>query len=96
MPNFLKNSTKAITVSVYTDFLKRFGLFWQPPEYKMEESIPFIPLEREIDELIASCNKRTATLLQVLKETGARIGEVAKLKWIDFDPERRTLRIQPE
>ncbi|MEM4481070.1 MAG: tyrosine-type recombinase/integrase [Candidatus Bathyarchaeia archaeon] len=91
-----KNSTKAITVSVYTDFLKCFGLSWEPPEYKMEESIPFIPLEREIDELIASCNKRTATLLQVLKETGARIGEVAKLKWIDFDPERRTLRIQPE
>lgn len=91
-----KNSTKAITVSVYTDFLKCFGLSWEPPEYKMEESIPFIPLEREIDELIASCNKRTATLLQVLKETGARIGEVAKLKWIDFDAERRTLRIQPE
>ena len=91
-----KNSTKAITVSVYTDFLKCFGLSWEPPEYKVEESIPFIPLEREIDELIASCNKRTATLLQTLKETGARIGEVAKLKWIDFDFERRILRIHPE
>ncbi|MBS7620603.1 tyrosine-type recombinase/integrase [Candidatus Bathyarchaeota archaeon] len=91
-----KNSTKAITASVYTDFLKCFGLSWEAPEYKIEESIPFIPLEREIDELIASCNKRIATLLQVLKETGARIGEVAKLRWIDFDPERRTLRIHPE
>jgi integrase/recombinase XerD len=91
-----KNSTKAITVSVYTDFLKCFGLSWEPPGYKMEESIPFIPLESEIDQLIASCNKRIAALLQTLKETGARIGEVAKLKWIDFDPERRTLRIHPE
>jgi integrase len=91
-----KNSTKAITVSVYTDFLKCLGLTWEPPEYKMEGSIPFIPLETEIDQLIANCNRRTAALLQTLKETGARIGEAAKLKWIDFDLERRTLRIPPE
>ncbi|MCL6579838.1 MAG: tyrosine-type recombinase/integrase [Candidatus Bathyarchaeota archaeon] len=91
-----KNSTKAITTSVYTNFLKCFGLTWEPPEYKMEESIPFIPLETEIDQLIASCNKRTAALLQLLKETGARIGEAARLQWIDLDSERRTLRIQAE
>jgi integrase len=91
-----KNSTKAITTSVYTNFLKCFGLTWEPPEYKMEESIPFIPLENEIDQLIASCNKRTAALLQLLKETGARIGEAARLQWIDLDSERRTLRVQAE
>jgi integrase len=91
-----KNSTKAITVSVYTDFLKCFGLSWEPPEYKMQESIPFIPLESEIDQLIASCSKRIAALLQLMKETGVRIGEAAKLKWIDFDVERRTIKIQPE
>jgi len=91
-----KNSTKAITTSVYTNFLKCFGLTWEPPEYKMEESIPFIPLENEIDQLIASCNKRTAALLQLLKETGARIGEAARLQWIDLDSDRRTLRIQAE
>jgi len=92
----LKNSTKAITVSVYSDFLKFLGLKWDPPQYRMEQSIPFIPLEREIDDLIASCNKRIAALLQLLKETGARIGEAAKLKWTDFDIERRTVRISPE
>jgi len=92
----LRNSTKAITVSVYNDFLKFLGLKWDPPEYKAERSIPFIPLEREIDDLIASCNKRIAALLQLLKETGARIGEAAKLKWTDFDVERRTIRIHPE
>ncbi|MEM2385482.1 MAG: tyrosine-type recombinase/integrase [Candidatus Bathyarchaeia archaeon] len=91
-----KNSTKAITVSVYTDFLKCFGLSWEPPEYKMEESIPFIPLESEIDQLIASCSKRIAALLQLMKETGVRIGEAAKLQWTDFDVERRTIKVQPE
>jgi integrase len=91
-----KNSTKAITTSVYTNFLKCFGLTWEPPEYKMEESIPFIPLESEIDQLIASCSRRIAALLQLLKETGARIGEAARLQWIDLDSDRRTTRIHAE
>jgi len=91
-----KSSTKAITASVYTDFLKCFGMHWEQPNYKMIQSIPFIPLEGEIDQLIAACSKRTATLLQLLKETGIRIGEAAQLKWIDLDTERKTLRITPE
>jgi integrase len=91
-----KNSTKAITTSVYTDFLKSLGLKWEAPEYKMEPSIPFIPLESEIDQLIASCHKRTATLLQLLKETGVRIGEAARMTWIDFDLERRTIKVRGE
>jgi len=91
----LKNSSKNLTVRIYGDFLKFLGQTWQPPKYQAEESIPFIPLEREIDDLIASCNKRIGALLQLLKETGARIGEVARLKWIDFDMERKTIRITP-
>jgi len=45
----------------------------------LARAIPFIPLESEIDQPIASCRKHTATLLQLLKETGVRIGEAAKL-----------------
>jgi integrase len=91
-----KKSTKAITVSVYSDFLKSLNMTWDQPEYKMEQNLPFIPLESEIDQLIASCSKRTAALLQLLKETGIRIGEAGKIRWIDFDAQRRTIRIQPE
>jgi len=67
---------------------------WKPPKYQTEEAIPFIPLEKEIAQLIANCSKKTATLLQLLKETG-RIGEAAKLRWIDFDGERGTLSVKP-
>jgi integrase/recombinase XerD len=91
-----KNSTKAITTSAYGDFLKSQGMKWDAPEYKIEQSIPFIPLESEIDQLIAGCSKRTATLLQLLKETGVRIGEAARMTWIDFDSERRTVKVQAE
>jgi len=88
-----RRNSKASAVIALKDFYKFLGINWKPPSYRMEKPIPFIPLEREIDDLIACCSRRIATLLQVLKETGARTGEVAKLKWIDFDAERRTLRI---
>lgn len=60
------------------------------------KQLPFIPLEKEIDELIAGCGKKVAVSLQLLKETGMRIGEAWKLRWIDIDEERRTIRCRPE
>ncbi|HUW47448.1 MAG TPA: hypothetical protein VMW36_01730 [Patescibacteria group bacterium] len=44
-----------------------------------QRKLPFIPLEREIDDLEASCNKHIATFLQLGKETGARAGELFSL-----------------
>jgi len=72
-------------VNAYHTFLVSQGLTWTPPHYEQCEKQPFIPIEREIDDLIASCRSRMATLLQVLKETGMRIGEAWKLKWTDID-----------
>ena len=67
---------------------------WKPPKYRQTEKIPFIPTEEEIDQLITACtNKKTATLLQTLKETAMRIGEAWRLKWIDIDLERNTLTL---
>jgi len=58
--------------------------------------LPFIPLEREIDDLIAGCSKYIAAFLQIAKETGARAGEIFGLKWEDVDFERKAIRIAPE
>jgi integrase/predicted RNA-binding Zn-ribbon protein involved in translation (DUF1610 family) len=88
--------TKALAVDAYTGFLKMHGGVWQPPKYKPVRKLPFIPTEKEIDELVAACNKKTATFLQLLKETGVRSGEAWMLKWIDFDFEGKTVRITPE
>jgi len=81
---------------VYTLFLKTQSQTWEQPKYKPVEQIPFIPTEKEIDTLIAGCGKKTATYLQLLKETGMRSGEATNLKWIDIDFERGTVRITPE
>ena len=90
-----KNSTKETTASIYNKYLQYNGIHWTKPKYQVETTIPFIPLEKEIDELIAATSKTISTVLQFLKETGARIVEATKTQWIDIDPEHRTASIRP-
>src|SRR5674476_280932 len=58
--------------------------------------LPFIPQEREIDDLIAGCNKEISLLLQIAKETGARAGEIYRLQWTEIDFEGRTISLIAE
>ena len=72
------------------------GLTWNPPKFKSVKKLPFIPTEQEINSLIAGSNRKTATFLQLLKETGIRCGEAFMLKWTDFNFENRSVDITPE
>ncbi|MDQ1280371.1 MAG: integrase/recombinase XerD [Thermoproteota archaeon] len=73
------------------------GCSWNPPQYMIPSRLPFIPLEVEIDNLIAGCNgRKVSTFLQILKETAMRSGEADKLKWTNVDFEARLVRITPE
>lgn len=90
------NKTKTKFCDSYTAFLTFRGMTWKAPKYVIQDKLPFIPTEQEIDLLIAGCGKTTATVLQTLKETGIRIGELCMLKWLDLDTERKTLSITPE
>jgi integrase/recombinase XerD len=89
----LKSSqnSKATIKGAYSGFLRFLGLSWKPPKIHFEAKIPFIPLESEIDSLIAGCGKTTSVLLQLLKETGMRIGEALRLKWTDINTENNTV-----
>jgi integrase len=80
-------------VAAYRSFTKTFNIPWIPVKVRYEPRQPFIPLESELDQLIAACGKRTATFLQVLKDTGARAGEACKLKWIDINEKNNTISI---
>ena len=90
------SATKILAVAAYSTFLQAFGGTWNPPQYKEVRKLPFIPLEREIDDLIAGCNRYVATFLQLGKETGARAGELFGLEWIDIDFQRKTVNITAE
>lgn len=87
---------KLAMVHAYNLFARWQGIKWQKPFYKPPYKLPFIPMEREIDDLIAGCNQHIATFLRIGKETGARAGEIFGLKWTDIDLENKTIRVTPE
>lgn len=91
-----KDSMKEVVVFAYNLFAKWKGLKWERPRYKAIRELPFIPQEREIDDVIAGCNEEIVLLIQIGKETGARAGEIFAIKWTDIDFERRTLQIIAE
>jgi len=83
------------------DDLARFYRFsnipFEQPRYRKVLRLPFIPLEREVDELISGvAGKKTSCFLRLLKETGMRAGEAWALKWVDIDFEQSTVNVQPE
>jgi len=87
---------KENAVDAYTTFLQMLGMTWNPPRYRRVPKLPFIPLEKEIDDLIAGCSRKVAAFLQLLKETGMRAGEAWQLEWTDVDFVKRTIRVTPE
>jgi integrase len=92
----LQNSTKQTIARIYNGFLNYIGEKWERPRYTVESKIPFIPTEQEIDSLISASRNKTATLLQLLKETGMRIGEARRLQWSNIDQERKVVYVTAE
>ena len=86
-------SWKCIAVCSYSAFAKMLGYNWTKPKVNIVRRMPFIPLERELDDLIAAASRKTACFLQLLKETGMRAGEALRLKWTDVDFERQTITL---
>jgi len=86
-------ANKRTFIIAYQSFAKTFNINWQPPKTRVERKLPYIPTEEEISQLIAGCGKRTATFLQVLKDTAARTSEAVKIRWTDIDEKSNTIRI---
>jgi integrase len=80
-------------VGAYKSYCRAFRIQWDPVRTHYAPKQPFVPLEAELDALISAAGKTTATFLQVAKETGARSGEIAHLRWIDIDIEKNTIAI---
>jgi len=89
------NSKFQATIA-YDNFAEMAGIKWNPPNYHRVESLPFVPTETEINQLIAGVGKKLATFLQLLKETGARFSEALHLEWTDIDFENQIVNITPK
>jgi integrase/rubredoxin len=87
------NGTKANMVNAYSCFLKKEGLTWNPPRYKHQQKIPFIPTEAELNQLIGASGKVLSTFLQGLKETGADPGELAAITSKDVNKQAKTITL---
>jgi len=91
------DNTRALSVKAYNKYLEIHGGKWTPPRVRQTRKIPFIPLERELDQLIGGAYRKMAAFLQLLKETGLRSGEVWDLEWTDIDFEARAVMLnRPE
>ena len=84
-------SYKLLMCIAYEGFAERNGITWKRPKYKQSSKLPFAPHETEIDNLIAGCTTKTATLLRLLKETAMRLGEAWLTEWTDFDSQNHTI-----
>lgn len=89
----VSHNTKAGMVTAYSSFLKWLGAEWKAPKYRYQTKIPFLPLEQELDQLIAGTGKTTSVLLQTLKETAMRIGEAMALNWTDINFKSKTISV---
>jgi integrase len=90
------NKTKTKFIDTYSAYLRYKWIQWNAPKYTPTQRLPFIPTEQEIDLLIASTGKMLSTILQTIKETGMRIGELTQLHAADIDETRKTINITPE
>src|SRR2546427_4897538 len=88
--------TKELACDAYSLLARSKGFKFQRPRYERIEKLPFIPLEAEIDALVSGTGPKTSAVLQLLKETAARIGEAWNLKWTDIDLERNLVTLTPE
>ena len=88
-------SMKELLSNAYDAYVQFKGMIWSRPKFKRVDVRIFLPLESELDQLIANTREKMSVFLQLLKETGADSGEAWKLGWIDVDVGRKTVAISP-
>jgi len=92
----LSEARKAILVQHMARFYTYKRIPFDKPHYVPVDTLPFIPMESEVDQLISGVGKKTAVYLQLLKETGARAGEAWNIRWVDINSQQGTITITPE
>jgi len=91
-----ENLTKARKwqfVTCYKSYTKIMKIPWGPIRVKYEPKQVFLPTREEMNALVHAGRKWLATFLQTALTTGARVGELCKLKWTDIDTEKNRISI---
>lgn len=98
MRHSITSRVKGWFVSVFPDlssFVHQLTNAPQPTYRSQLSNAEYHLSQEEIRRLIASAASiRDQLLIQLMAETGLRRSEIVELRWSDFDPKRRLLRIQ--
>jgi integrase len=89
------SGTKDLVLDAFKDYLRMEGLRADLPKVRVEEKLPFIPSESELEALITATRGRLTVFLRLLKETALRPIEAWRLKWSDIDFGNCTIAVSP-
>ncbi|MEM3536810.1 MAG: site-specific integrase [Candidatus Bathyarchaeia archaeon] len=89
------SGTKDLVLDAFKDYLRMEGLNVDLPKVRVEEKLPFIPSEGELESLIAATKGKTMVFLKLLKETALRPIEAWRLKWSDIDFSNAAITVSP-
>ena len=71
----VSEARKEVLSDHYGNYCKWKGFAYKRPFYTRVRRLPFLPLEAEVDSLIAGLTGKLSVFCQFVKETGARPGE---------------------
>ena len=89
----VSSGRKELIVNCYLNYCKYKGLSFNIPRYSRVDKIPHVPLEKDIEALISALPKKLGIFTRVVKETGARPGEVWALTWEDVNFDKNLISI---
>ena len=92
----LGTKTKKTIAAILNRWFQFIEFDWKRPRYRPVEKDPYIPTEELLDKLVAGLGPKVGTYCQLLKDTGARCGEISNLSWSSIDFQQRIIRIDPE
>jgi integrase len=90
----VNNGFKGNLVKAYNYYALINNIVWEKPRYKWEQSKPKIPLEENLNKIIASAGWKYSVVFTLLKDTGAMPKEISEVAPKDVDFERESIGIR--
>ena len=88
------NGRKEHVSLAYANWCESKGFVYTSRKYLRQIKLPYVPTEKEIDQLIGGfSDSKYGPFLQLLKETAFRPVEASRLRPMDFDLERRIVTL---
>ena len=86
-------SSKYHYIQAYVSYTKAFKIPFDKPKIQYEPKVQYTPKPYEVTALVQNLGRQQVALCQTMAETGARVGEMARLLWNEIDVEGQIIYI---